>query len=134
MPDDRLPQRTLVTTFWLAAAFTLVFAVYGHTTIAFGLAIGAAIGLSSLASLIYVVPRLLQPDKPAARFLMGMVAFSKLPIYAVALNFAMTSRYIQPVAVFIGAALVPLVIVLKVLGHQLTQKAGVSAGGTSCRS
>jgi len=119
MTDDKLPQRTLSTTFWLSAFFIMVFGLRGQLTISFGLAIGAAIGLLSLWSLVFVVPRLFTHDNPFAKFLLGMVALMKLPIYAGVLYFAMSSPLISPFAVFIGAALVPAVIVLKVLGNQL---------------
>ncbi len=119
MTDDRLPQRTLATTFWLAAFFIMVFGLRSQLTVSFGLAIGAAIGLLSLWSLVFVVPRLFTHDNPFARLLLGMVALMKLPVYAAVLYFAMSSRFINPFAVFIGAALVPAVIALKVLGNQL---------------
>ena len=122
MPDEKLPQRTLKTAFWLGALFTLIFGLRGQTTIAFGLAIGAAIALSSLWSLIYVIPRLFTPDNPAAKLWLGVLWLLKLPVYAVVLYYAMGSRSIQPLAVFAGVALVPVVLVLKVLGHRLVQK------------
>ena len=123
MPDDKLPQRTLKTTFWLASFFAMVFGLRGEVGITFGLAIGAAIGLISLWSLMFAVPRLVRPGNPFAKLSLGLVAMIKLPVYAIALNFAMSSRWIEPFSVFAGAALVPMVLVLKVLGQQMVQKA-----------
>ncbi|HXG24080.1 MAG TPA: hypothetical protein VNJ09_05945 [Chthonomonadales bacterium] len=134
MPDEKLPHRTLRTAFWLAALFTLVFGLRGQTAITFGLAIGAAIGLSSLWSLLFVVPRLFVPGKVAPRFWLGVLAFIKLPIYAVILYFAMSTPYINPGAVFAGVSVVPVVLVLKVLGYQLVQKTQAPTGDDTCRS
>ena len=134
MPDDKLPQRTLKTTFWLASLFTVVFGVRGQTDIAFGLAIGAAIGLSSLWSLAFAVPKLLKPGNPAARFSLGVVAMIKLPVYALVLSFAMSSKYVEPLSVFLGAALVPAVIVLKVLGYQMLERSQAAVGEEACQT
>ncbi len=134
MPDDKLPQRTLKTTFWLASLFTLVFAVRGQTDIAFGLAIGTAIGLSSLWSLTFAVPKLLRPGNPTAKLSLGIMAMIKLPVYALVLSFAMSSKYVEPLSVFLGAALVPAVIVLKVLGYQLVERSRSAVGEEACQT
>jgi hypothetical protein len=134
MPDEKLPHRTLRTAFWLAALFTLVFGLRGETAITFGLALGAAIGLSSLWTLIVVVPKLFAPGKPAPRFWLGVVTFLKLPVYALILYFAMSTPHISPGAVFAGVSAVPVVLVLKVLGYQLVQKTQPSPGDEACRS
>jgi hypothetical protein len=128
MPDNKLPQRTFATTFWLAAFFALVFAVRGQIAISFGLSIGAAIGLFSLGTLIVAIPRLAKPGNYWAKFFLGLIWLIKLPVYAVTLNFAMTSWLVEPFAVFVGVALVPSVVVLKVVGYQLLQKTAVTAG------
>src|SRR5690242_4544589 len=122
MPDSKLPQRTLVTTFWLASFFALLFSVRGQMAVSFGLAIGAAIGLFSLGTLIVAVPRFARPGNHLAKFWLAVIWVIKLPVYAVALNFAMTSKYVEPFAVFIGVAMIPAVLVLKVLGYQMIQK------------
>lgn len=134
MPDERLPQRTLRTTSWVGAFFMLIFALRGEMPVTFGLAIGTAIGLLSLWSLIFAVPRLFVPGSAAPRLLLGMVALLKLPLYAIILSFAMSSPSINPFAVFVGAALVPVVLVLKVVGNQLALKPNTPAGDKTCRS
>jgi hypothetical protein len=128
MPDNNLPQRTFATTFWLASFFALVFAVRGQVAISFGLTIGAAIGLFSLGTLIVAIPRLAKPGNYWAKFVLGFIWLIKLPVYAVALNFAMTSWMVEPFAVFVGVALVPMVVILKVVGFQLLQKTAITAG------
>jgi len=133
MPDERLPHRTLRTTFWLTAFFTLLFGLRGEASMAFGLAIGSAIGLSSLWSLLFVVPRLVRPGARSAQLLLGLVAFAKLPLYALVLTFAMKSPHVNQLAVFLGAAAVPVVLVLKVLGWQLIQRVN-STGEEACPS
>ena len=134
MTDDRLPQRTLKTTFWLSAFFALVFALRGELPVSFGLAIGSALGLLSLWSLTIVIPRLFQAGNPAAKFWLGILSVSKLPIYAVTLNFAVTSPDVSPFAVFVGVAFIPLVLVLKVVGYQILEKAGGPAGDETCQT
>ena len=133
MPNETLPQRTLRTTFWLSAFFALVFGLRGDFRVSFGLALGAAIALFSLWSLIVLVPRLAAPgNASASKFLLGMAAFLKLPLYAGILQFAMVSPYIEPFAVFVGACFVPAVLVLKVAGYQLIER--VSVGEETCPS
>lgn len=123
MPDENLPQRTLKTTLYVTILFTILFALRGQTTIALGLAIGAMLGIVSLWSLTFAVPRLFHSANPAAKFLLGMLLFCKLPFYAVVLDFAMTSKAVSPFSVFVGVALIPVVVVLKVVGYQMLQKA-----------
>ena len=135
MPNETLPQRTLRTTFLLAAFFTLVFAMRGEIKISFGLGLGAAIALFSLWSLIVLVPRLATPgNASASKFLLGLAAFLKLPIYAGVLQFAMVSPYIEPFAVFVGACFVPAVLVLKVAGYQLIEKVNLPLGEETCQA
>src|SRR5947208_1660803 len=114
MPDNKLPQRTFATSFWLASFFALVFAARGQVAISFGLTIGAAIGLFSLGTLIFAIPRLAKPGNYWAKFGLGLIWLIKLPVYAVVLNFAMTSMLVEPFAVFVGVALIPCVVILKV--------------------
>ncbi len=118
MPDDKLPQRTLKTTFMLAALLSVVFLLRDQPAIAFGLAIGAMLGLVSLWSLTMAVPRLFASRNPAAKIGLGFLMFFKLPFYAGALYFSMASPAVSPFAVFTGVALVPAVIVLKVVSYR----------------
>lgn len=135
MPNETLPQRTLRTTFWLAALFSLIFGLRGEMKIAFGLALGSAIALFSLWSLIVLVPRLVTPGKaPVSKFLLGTAAFLKLPLYAGILQFAMVSPLIEPFAVFVGACFVPAVLVLKVVGFQMVEKVNQPLGDETCRA
>ena len=135
MPNETLPQRTLRTTFWLSALFVLIFGLRGETRISFGLALGAAIALFSLWSLIVLVPRLVTPGNAgASKFLLGMAPFLKLPLYAGILQFAMVSPYIEPFAVFVGACFVPAVLVLKVAGYQLIERINLPVGEETCPS
>lgn len=134
MSEDNLPQRTLKTTFWLVAFFTMIFGLRGHMTVSFGLALGGALGLFSLWSLAFAIPRLFGSVNPYAKFLLGILSLLKLPIYAGTLYFAMTSPLISPFAVFVGVALVPVVVVLKVVGAQMLDKSTVRTGDEACRT
>ena len=127
MPDDKLPQRTLKTTFALAALFSIVFALRGQYAIALGLATGAMLGLVSLWSLTMAVPRLFASRNPAAKIGLAFLMFFKLPFYVGVLYFAMASPAISPFAVFTGVALVPAVIVLKVLSYRTLSEGGAPA-------
>src|ERR1044071_9761660 len=131
MPEDNLPRRTMRTTFWLSALLVLLFEAPGERTIALGLAIGTAIGLFSLWSLIYAVPRLFRPGAIAPKFSFGLIALMKLPIYCGVLSFSMTSPLVAPFAVFCGAAMVPAVIFLKTVGMELVKWAQPTAEETA---
>jgi hypothetical protein len=134
MSQDNLPQRTLKTTFLLVAFFTSVFAARNELTVSFGLAIGGALGLFSLWSLAFAIPRLFGSANPWSKFLLGIFSACKLPIYAGTLYFAMTSPLVHPFAVFAGVALVPVVVVLKVVGAQVVDKTNLPAGDETCRT
>jgi hypothetical protein len=134
MSEDTLPQRTLNTTFWLVAFFTMIFALRGQLSVSFGLAVGGALGLFSLWSLAFAIPRLFGSANPWSKFLLGMLSLFKLPIYAGTLFFTMTSPSISPFAVFVGVALVPVVVVLKVLTAQMLVKSNLPAGDETCRT
>jgi hypothetical protein len=134
MPDETLPQRTLKTTFWLVTFFTLVFAVRGQLPIAFGLALGGALGLFSLWSLTFAIPKLFSSPSPIAKFKLALLTLSKLPIYAISLYFAMASPVFSPFSVFVGVALIPAVLVLKVVGFKAIQNTNDAAGDETCRT
>lgn len=134
MSDDGLPRRTLKTAFLLGAFFTVVFAMRGQFSIAAGVAAGTALGLFSLASLILTIPRLFRSPDPSAKPALALVALFKLPIYAVAIWFIVGSRFVNPLAVVAGVALIPAVLALKVVGHQMLEKSNEHAGDEVCLS
>ena len=134
MSEDNLPQRTLKTTFWLVAFFTMIFALRGQLSVSLGLAIGGALGLFSLWSLAFAIPRLFGSANPFAKVALGFLSVLKLPIYAGTLYFTMTSPAVSPFAVFVGVALVPAVVVLKVLTAQMLDKSNLPAGDEACRT
>jgi hypothetical protein len=134
MSQENLPQRTLKTTFWLVSFFTIVFAVRGELSVSFGLALGGALGIFSLWSLAFAIPRLFGSANPMAKFALGVLSLLKLPIYAGSLFFAMSSPLISPFAVFVGVAFVPVVVVLKVVTAQMLDKSNLPAGDEACRT
>ena len=134
MSEETLPQRTLKTTFWLVAFFTMIFALRGEFAVSAGLAVGGALGLFSLWSLSFAIPRLFSSAHPWSKFVLGIMSMLKLPIYAGTLYFTMTSPTVNPFAVFIGVAMVPTVVVLKVLTAQMLVKSTLSAGDETCRT
>ena len=134
MPDEKLPLRTLKTSFWLAALLVLVFGVRGQASVAWGIAVGAGLGLFSLGSLIYVIPRLFTSANPSAKAGLGLVAMLKLPLYGGAIYLAVSSSAINPIAMVGGVSLVPAVLVLKVLGHRLIQRVDDPLKDETCRS
>lgn len=134
MPDDRLPDRALRTTFWLLAWFVAILSARGWSDVALGLAAGGAIGLFSLWSLCRLTPRLARPGARRAGLLVGLVLLAKLPIYGAALYFIMQSALFHPLAVFAGVAAGPAVIVLKVVGQSLSRRTDAAVGDGACRS
>jgi hypothetical protein len=134
MQELALPQRTLRTTFWLATLFVIVFGLRGQATVSVGLAIGSAIGLFSLWSLTVLVPRLVRVNNDFAKFGLGITMILKIPLYAVVLAYAMVSPSVHPFAVFVGVALVPAVITLKVLTAPLLERINAQVGGDPCPS
>ena len=132
MPDKNLPQRTIRTTFALVSFFALVFVTRGQMPLAFGFALGGALGLFSLWSLSFGIPRLFHSSNPFSKFLLGIMTLAKLPLYAGTLYFAMASPFISPLATFMGVAMVPLVLVLKTIGFQMLSS-GSTLGEEKCR-
>ena len=132
MADERLPHRTLKTVFWLAVFFTALFGIRGQYSIAAGLAAGAGLGLFALWSLIFVIPRLFSPEGAAgAKAGLYIAGFMKMPIYAISIYLILSTHLVNPIAVIAGVALIPAILVLKVVGNQLLTKLN---GDEACRS
>ena len=123
MPDDKLPQRTLKTTFTIASLFAVVLVARGELAWALGLATGAMLGMVSLWSLTMAVPRLFASRRVGAKFGLAVLMLAKLPFYGGVLYFSMASPFVSPFATFLGVAMVPGVIVLKVLGYRAITEA-----------
>ncbi|MCL5283889.1 MAG: ATP synthase subunit I [Armatimonadetes bacterium] len=121
MPDEKLASRSLKT----AVAVALLGLGWGLAAArpdwCWGWMIGSGIGLSSLWSLLYVVPKLVGPGPKKGKFWLGALAVIKLPIYLMLLYYAMTSHSVNPIAVVAGVGVVPGVILLKVLGFMLVE-------------
>lgn len=72
---------------------------------------GALISLFSLISLAGLVPRLLHPSAPqSATFLLSLLLFLKLPLYALALYVATRMPGFSPVSLIAGAILIPMLL------------------------
>jgi hypothetical protein len=135
MPDRGLPRRTLRTAFWVGALFTLLFGLRGQATVSFGLALGALIGMFSLWSLTVAIPRLFDEQREASKVALAALLMLKLPLYAVVLAYAMTMpRVFHPLAIAGGVALVPAVLLLKVIGYRLSTPEDSAVGERSCRN
>ena len=106
-----LANRVSGATALIAAAMIGIGWIAGAGAASTGFAIGAGIGLFSLWSFTVVIPRLAGQDSNAGRFWLGLLLLAKLPIYAGILVFAMTSPLVHPFAVFVGAGLIPMVII-----------------------
>jgi len=128
MTEDNLPQRTLKTTFMLVAFFTIVFVSRGQYDVSLGLILGGALGMFSLWSLAFAVPKLMVGNSFVSRFLLGLLMLMKLPIFAGSLFFAMASPLFSPFATFVGVAFTPMVIVCKVLAQQALMSPLQAAG------
>ncbi len=134
MSDEKLPQRTLRTGFFLAGWFVVIFYLRGWHTASMGLALGSALSLFSLWSLSLAIPIITHESRGIAKVLVVLLLVFKLPLYACVLYFATTRPYFHLGAVVAGIALVPVVIVLKVLGRALVDRVREPGGEESCRS
>jgi hypothetical protein len=121
MDDRELPQRVLRTSFWLAAWFVLLFGLSGRADVSVGLAIGSALSIFSLWTLVWATPRALGNGSRRGPWLVAFLFLVKLPAYGVVLNYALTSRSVSAIALFAGVGIVPTVIVLKTLGRMLVR-------------
>lgn len=120
--DVGLPARTLRTSLLVVVWFAVVFWVRGRPSIGLGLVVGGALGLGSLASFVWGVPRLLAPGNPRGPFWLVAIMLVKLIAYALVLNYAMSSKFVNSGAVFAGVGVVPLVIALKMAGQRLMRR------------
>ncbi|HSV75205.1 MAG TPA: hypothetical protein VLH79_15720 [Chthonomonadales bacterium] len=134
MADDRLPERSLRSAFWLLAVLVLVLSIRGWMDVALGLAAGGAIGLSSLWSICLLARSLARPAAGRVGWVVALVLLGKLPIYGVALYYITQSPLFHPLAVVAGVAAVPAVIALRVIGNQLCRRGCAPAGEGACRS
>ena len=101
--------------------------------IAFGFALGGALGIFSLWTLSFGIPRLFHSSNPFSKFLLAMMTLAKLPIYAGTLYFAMASPLISPIATFVGVAMIPAVLVLKTVSYQMLATSS-PLGDDKCRT
>lgn len=95
----------------IAAAAAIVLALLaGEPATAFGFTIGSLLAIFGLFSLMIVVPRICARPGPSAQAGLGLLLILKTPVYAGVLLFAMTSRFVNPLAVFAGVAILPCVV------------------------
>jgi hypothetical protein len=127
--EKTLPNRALMTGFWIAALFVIVLAAKGYPKAAFGFSIGSALSLFSLWSLTFGVPRLLVPGATSVKLFFALLMMVKLPLYAGVLYFAVGSPMVDIVALFCGAGIAPAILVLKVIGQQLAPRAAANPVG-----
>jgi len=124
MQEDKTVVRSLKSAAWFAAALDLTFFGSGQTMWAWGFLIGALISLFSLGSLIVLVPILFRPHaSPHVKGLLLMTLFLKLPFYAIALSLANPHHGVEPMAVGLGIALIPLVLTFRTAGVLLMEGA-----------
>lgn len=114
MQEDKTVVRSLKSAAYLAAGLDLAFFCSGRATWGWGFLIGACVSLFSLTSLVVIVPMLIRPGaSPHVKGLLAMTLFLKLPFYAIALGLANPRHGVEPMAVGLGVALVPLVLTFR---------------------
>ncbi len=124
MQEDKTVVRSLKSAAWFAAVLDLLFFCSGKSMWGGGFLIGALISLFSLGSLIVIIPILIRPNaSPHVKGLLSMTLFLKLPIYAVALSLSTPRHGIEPMAVGLGIALVPLVLTFRTAAALLIEEA-----------
>jgi hypothetical protein len=126
MQEDKTVVRSLKSAAWFAVALDLTIFNYRQPMWGWGFLIGALLSLFSLVSLIVVVPILIRPGaSPHVKGLLAMTLFMKLPLYAVALSLSNPRHGIEPMAVGLGIALVPLVLTFRTAAALLMEEARV---------
>jgi hypothetical protein len=94
----------------------------GHVGWAWGFSVGAGLSLISLYSLGILVPRLMMPNAPeASQFMLALVLFLKLPLYAVALYAVTRMHGVDARSAFPGILMAPLVISGRTIGALVWQ-------------
>lgn len=122
MPDEQLPLRSMRMSALLATAFSILLYFAGYGRFAVGIFAGTALGMFSLGTLMWTIPKLFRPGKKKTKVFMGAISLLKLPLFFIGVYFAVrpeSAPYISPFGVFCGVALVPVVIFLKVVGWQM---------------
>ncbi len=125
---ESLPRRTLRTGGWLAAWMVLLLSLRGWWSVALGVAVGSALSLFSLWSLVVLVPALLRPGRRGLRHGLTAILFLKFPLYVAVLYWATQVMHADVFALFGGIALVPVVIVLKIVGQHIVGDRKVALG------
>ena len=131
MPDEKLPLRSLQTTALITALLFIICYAYNLHRLAYGIIIGTSLGMFSLGTLYYVVPKLFMPGKAVPKFFLGLVTALKLPIFIAVIYYATTKQaqiFIHPFGIFVGVGMVPFILTLKVLGWQLTHNPNETPG------
>ena len=124
MQEDKTVVRALKSAAWFAGALDLMLFCSGKTQWGWGFLIGSLISLFSLGSLIVFIPILIRPKaSPHVKGLLSMTLFLKLPLYAVALSLSTPRHGIEPMAVGLGIALVPLVLTFRTAAALLIEEA-----------
>lgn len=120
MTDEQMPARVLrwATAIELIAVIALL--ARGESRLALGVSVGAVLGLGSLWTITWAVPRCLSPEKRRGGCLLGVILFLKLPLYALLLNYALVRGRLNGLAIFLGVAAVPLAILLVTLSQELS--------------
>ena len=95
---------------------------YGHFGSAWGFSAGAGLSLVSLFSLGFLVPRLTTPAAPAvSQFLLALILFLKLPLYAVVLDVVTRMPGVDARSIFPGVLISPMAITFKTVGAMIWQ-------------
>jgi hypothetical protein len=124
MQEDKTVVRSLKSAAWVAIALDVMFFCSGQNHWGWGFLIGALVSLFSLVSLVVIVPILVRPGaSPHVKGLLAMTLFLKLPFYALALGLANPQHGVEPMAVGLGVALVPLVLTFRTAGILLMEGA-----------
>jgi len=126
MQEDKTVVRSLKSAAWFAVALDLTLFSSRQTMWGWGFLVGASLSLFSLVSLIVIVPILIRPHaSPHVKGLLAMTLFLKLPLYAIALSLSNPHHGIEPMAVGLGIALVPLVLTFRTAAALVMEEARV---------
>lgn len=109
----------------LSVVTAVILARTGHVGWAWGFSVGAALSLISLFSLGILLPMLMMPQAPrASQFLLSLVLFMKLPLYAAALYWITRMPGVDARSAFPGILMAPLAITGSAVGSLVRQGIG----------
>jgi hypothetical protein len=123
--DNKIISRTIQATFFVAAFLFPFLALRSSPQVVWGFAIGALVSAFNLFLLSYLTKNILFSapfSKPSGRGNAFVYAIFKFPLFLGVIALLLYLLHLSPYAFMAGFSLPLAIIVLKVVGHVLSQK------------